>query len=228
MSELTYLDLKEKAKDYLIKNRLDYLLCHMYLSTQYFTSWSEQEDFGSKWNIGLKNINSETRILECGHLKEPEEFLTANFEEISFKIGGHQNYYSMPDGEVYTTLSISLIIDDKVVLSAEYSGDPDYAYSASDWHLVGVEELHADSKLKTLLEGIEREIKKNDEKKEHLRKEEENNLYKNKFTFNDVSHEPKSKEEDRFLYNQGFKLGNFLYSTKATVKGIYKKFFNKL
>jgi hypothetical protein len=69
MSEQHNLELKEKARRYVKEKRWDYLLANAYLETKYFTSWSKRDDFEEQWNIGLTNISSEIRTLECGYKK---------------------------------------------------------------------------------------------------------------------------------------------------------------
>jgi hypothetical protein len=184
MSEQHNLELKEKAKTYAKEKRWDFLLVNAYLETKYFTSWSKRDDFEEQWNIGLTNISSEMRTLECGYKKnENNEFLVANFNDIKFKIGGFRDTTYMPDGDAYTTLSIVLLIDEKVLLSIRYSEDADDPYRASDYSIVSVEELHSNPKISKLLEGIEKAGDEKNIRDKLKRKHEENNSYEGKFTF---------------------------------------------
>jgi hypothetical protein len=184
MSEQHNLELKEKAKKYVKEKRWDYLLVNAYLETKHFTSWSRRHDFEEKWNIGLTNISSEIRTLECGYKKnENNEFLVANLNNIKFKIGGLRDTTYMPDGDAYTTLSIVLLIDEKVVLSFRYSVDADDPFSARDYGIVSVEELHSAPEISELLEGIEKAVDEKNDRDELKRKQEENNSYEGKFTF---------------------------------------------
>lgn len=183
MSNQNNIELKEKAKKYVLENRWDYLLVHAYLNTQYFSSWSKEDEFEEKWNIGLKNISSEERLLECGYLKETTNFLVASYNDINFKLGGYKKYSSMPDGDTFATLSISLLIEEKVALSIRYSETTFDAYRAEDYRLIDVEEMHSSILKNKLLEGIETEIEMQKTREELRRKQEENDSYKGKFTF---------------------------------------------
>jgi hypothetical protein len=184
MSQQPNLELKEKAKQYVKEKRWDYLLVNAYLETKHFIYWSRRHDFEEKWNIGLTNISSEIRTLECGYKKnENNEFLVANFNNIKFKIGGLRDTTYMPDGDAYTTLSIVLLIDEKVVLSARYSEDADDPLRARDYGIVSVEELHSIPEISELLEGIARAVDEKNERDELKRKKEEDNSYDGKFTF---------------------------------------------
>ena len=217
MSEQHNIELKEKARRYVKEKRWDYLLAIAYLETKYFTSWSKRDDFEEQWNIGLTNISSEIRTLECGYKKnENNEFLVANFNDIKFKIGGFRDTTYMPDGDAYTTLSIVLFIDEKVVLSIRYSEDADDPYRASDYSIVSIEELHSNPKINILLEGIEKTVYEKEERDKLKRKHEENNSYEGKFTFDldeveTKNHTPALSENNlNSIEEQGKSLGKYV------------------
>jgi hypothetical protein len=200
MSVQHNLELKEKAKKFVIEKRWDYLLVNTYLETKYFYSWSKDDefDFEKETNFGLTNISSEIRILECGYKKnDNNDFLVASFNDINFKIGGFRDTSYMPDGDAYTTLSIVLLIDEKVVLSIRYSEESDDPYRANDYRLVSVEELHSSEKITKLLVGIEIAIDEKKEKENLKRKHEENNSYEGKFTFDLEETEQKASVADK-------------------------------
>ena len=133
MPNQSNLELKEKAKKYVKEKRWDYLLAHAYLKTMHFYAWSKKEEFEEKWNIELTNIASEKRLLECGYVKKEIEFLVADYKDISFKIGGYKDYGDL------ITLSLSLFIQDKVVLSVRYFTEEPAAYFANDYKLIDFE-----------------------------------------------------------------------------------------
>ena len=61
----------------------------------------------------------------------------------------------MPDGEYFVTFACSLLIDEKVALTAMYSERDMDAYFAKDFSISAVEELHVDKRIDELLVGIE-------------------------------------------------------------------------
>lgn len=238
MSEQHNLELKEKARKFVKEKRWDYLLVNAYLETKYFTSWLKDDefDFEENTNFGLTNISSEVRTFEFGYKKnENNEFLVANFNDINFKIGGFRDTTYMPDGDAYTTLSIVLLIDDKVVLSLRYSEDADDPYQASDYSLVSVEELHSNEKITKLLEGIENAIEEKKEKENLKRKNEENNSYEGKFTFDEnelnknksnsdkstISEESKNPVDEQSLKKLDSKENKYIGVIKLLLKLIF-------
>jgi hypothetical protein len=192
MSQKNNILLKEKAKKHVIDERWDYLLCHAFLETKNFPFWVKNRDeFEENWNIGLKNISSEQRLLQCGYVKEITEFLSAELNGIHFKIGGFQQYNSAPDGESFVTLSISLLINERVVLSVRYTDNKMEPYRASDWDILDVEEMHSTPEIPNLLLSIEKAIDERDKLAGLRQKQIQNAAYKGKFSFEDA--EPRSR-----------------------------------
>jgi hypothetical protein len=186
MSSHKNIELREKAKNYVIEKKWDMLLCHAYLETQYFSTWvKNQENFEEEVNIGLKNISSENILLECSYVKESTDFLVASFNETYFKIGGCRNSDVMPDGDMFSTLCINLFINEKLVLSIMYSDDTLDGYFAKDYRMISVEEMHSSPEISTLLEGIAESIEKKEKRAEQEKQQTQNQTYEGKFTFGD-------------------------------------------
>ena len=177
------LELKKKALDYVKDRRWDYLLVHAFLAIKYYPSWSTNDDFEEKHNIGLKNISSVNRTLVCAYLKEETQFVKATYKDIVFEIGGFSHRSWVPDGDV--TFACSLLIDEKVVLTAEYSERDMDAYFAGDYSISSVEELHVDKRVDELLVGIERLITQHRAREEERQTKVKNQKYAGKFTFGD-------------------------------------------
>ena len=57
------------------EKRWDYLLAHLYLSIRTFPELSKKEDFEERFNIGLRNVGTEMRLLQCGHIQESINFV---------------------------------------------------------------------------------------------------------------------------------------------------------
>jgi hypothetical protein len=186
MSSHNNIELKEKAKNYVVEKNWDMLLCHAYLETKNFSTWvTNQERFEEEINFGLTEISSEKILLQCGYIAEVVEFLVASFNGINFKIGGLRNSTTMPDGDLYSTLSINLVIDQKLVLSIKYSDDTLDGYFAKDYKIISVEEMHSNPQISKLLEGIAESIDKKEEREEIEKRLKEDKSYEGKFTFGD-------------------------------------------
>jgi hypothetical protein len=175
----------------------------------HFPSWSKNKDFEREWNIGLTNISSNNRNLESGYISGDTELVSATYNDIHFEIGRiNENEYSL--------LAISLLIDEMVVLSINYSRDSNEPYRASDYNIVSVEELHSNLKISELLEGIEKAVYEKDERDKLKRKHEENNSYEGKFTFDLDEVETKnytpalSENNLNSIEEQGKSIGKFV------------------
>ena len=186
MSSQINIELKQKAKNYVSEKKWDVLLCYAYLETMHFSTWvTNQENFEEEVNFGLSKISSENILLQCGYVTEATEFLVASFNGIKFKIGGVINSTMMPDGDVFSTLSINLFIDEKLVLSIMYSNDTLDGCFARDYRMISVEEMHSSPELGNLLEGIAQCIEQKEERAKLKNQQRENQAYEGKFTFGD-------------------------------------------
>lgn len=177
------LELAKKALNYVKERRWDYLLVHTFLAVKHYPSWSENADFEERTNIGLKDISSKKRLLVCKYLKKETEFVKATYKDIVFEIGGFSHSSSMPDGEYFVTFACSLLIDEKVALTAMYSERDMDAYFAKDFSISAVEELHVDKKIDELLVGIESLIAQREIREKERQTKMENQKYEGKFTF---------------------------------------------
>ncbi len=177
------LELKEKAFQYAKERRWDYLLVLAFLELKDYPSWSKQYDFNERLNIGLSDISSEQKRLICGYLKKETVFVKATYKDISFGIGGFHNYSDNPDGDIFNTFAASLVIDEKTALTIHYHERDFDAYFPQDYKMIGVEELHVNSKIDELLLGIETLINEHKEEQDKKRKKQENKQYEGKFSF---------------------------------------------
>ena len=146
------------------EKRWDYLLAHLYLSIRTFPELSKKEDFEERFNIGLRNVGTEMRLLQCGHIQESINFLNASYQGVSFSLGGFSNESYLPDGEPFHTLAIALWIQNKHIFTFLYHDRISAAATAKDFDLVSVEVLNENPLIDQLLLGLEKEMRGSHEK----------------------------------------------------------------
>lgn len=179
------LELKEKVLNYVKDKRWDFLLVHAFLAIQHYSSWSKRDDFEDELNLGLKNLSFSEKLLVSGRREENVNFVNAIVNNVNFSIGGLIDHTSMPDGSSYTVLNCSLLIENKVVLTIQYSEKDYESYDASHHTMISVEELHVDSKIDCVLSNIEALIKEHKKLQNRKRLTQENEQYDGKFSFGD-------------------------------------------
>jgi hypothetical protein len=211
------LELKEKAFNYVKEKRWDYLLLHTFLAVKHYPYWSKRDDFATNWNIGLDDVSSETKLLACGYKKKETEFVRARFDNIVFETGGFSDSTSMPDGELFVTFACSLILDKKPVLTIYYNQKNTEAYSAKDYDMMSVEELHVDPRIDELLLGVEKLIKEHAKLVNRREAERRNQQYEGKFSFGNEPENPSGSltEKDSTSEHSGsegtsYKLGRLV------------------
>lgn len=189
------LELKAKAFKYVNERRWDYLLVLAFLELEDYPKRQIKhvDNFNKYVNIGLKEISSERKLLDCGHLKPKETtFVNATYKDISFSIGGFHDFYDDPSrtlAEPFSgTFTSSLIIDGKTALTIDYHVEIDplgIGNRAQCYSLIDVKELHTNPKIDELLLGIEALINEHDEKLKKESEQRENQRYEGKFSFDE-------------------------------------------
>ena len=175
--------LKEKAKLIMIERGWDDLLIGAYLITENFISWSKDQDFDEKHNVGISNIKGITKKIDIRYSDDKVEFLEGEIVGIKFQLGGLRKRSEFPDGERYATTSVSLFIDEKRVLAAYYACYSDYPTSPSDYSLSSVEEFHKNPSIEPLLLAIKEGQDEKERKWKEDEKREEQKKYDGKFSF---------------------------------------------
>jgi hypothetical protein len=179
------LELKDKAFKYVNERRWDYLLVLAFLELEDYPRISKThvDNFNEYVNIGLKEISSERKLLDCGYLKKETIFVKATYKDISFSIGGFRDPYDDTSGK----FASSLIIDGKTALTMYYhlEIDPFVGHVPQNYSLIDVKELHTNPKIDELLLGIEALINEHTEKWKKKREQQENQQYEGKFSFDE-------------------------------------------
>jgi hypothetical protein len=86
-------ELIEKANLQFQKKKLDTSLSTLYDETQHYYSWKHnQDDFETRWNFGLKNIDKEDVEIKISYDKQITTLLVAEFNNVKFKIGGESRF----------------------------------------------------------------------------------------------------------------------------------------
>jgi hypothetical protein len=140
------------------EKRWDYLLAHLFLSIRHFPELSKKEDFDERLNIGLNNISTEKRLLQCGHIQESVNFVNASYQGINFSLGGFSNESYLPDGDPFHTLAIALWIQNKHIFTFLYHDRISAGVTAKDFDLASVEILNENPLIDKLLLGLENEM----------------------------------------------------------------------
>jgi len=175
--------LQEKAKKIMVERKWDILLIEAYLTTKHFVAWSQREDFEECWNVGIRSLKGVRRNIDVSYIRQETEFVSGEFNEINFQLGGVNDYSSMPDGDSFNTTNIALFIDSKRVLAVRYVMKNYEAYSPQDYSLLSVEEFHNHPSIEPLLGGIHFEKLQQEIKRKEREKIEEEKKYAGKFTF---------------------------------------------
>ena len=187
-------ELFQKALEYVKKQRFDYLLIDTFLAVRHYSKRSKTDHRDDGWDIGLKDISTEKKLLVCDELREETQFIKATFEEITFEIGGVSCPSRSQDGTTDMTFTCSLLIDERTVLTAKYQ---ELFFSVSsletrdlhsyDFSINSVEELHVDKRLGHLLLGISSGFNLRQQQQKLLKEQEEiqrkYQKYEGKFTF---------------------------------------------
>ena len=166
-------ELIEKANRQFQEKKLDEFLSAIYDEIKHYYSWKHnQDDFETRWNFGLKNIDREDVDIRITRNKKIDTLLVAEFNNIKFKIGGEfdDNYH------------IVFFLNDKLVINAVYSHETD---PYSKYTFIGLEEFHYSKELEEFLNNTSKVIEKFKKEQEQMRKNEHYKIYDGKFTLDE-------------------------------------------
>ena len=173
-----------KAKKLLVESRTASRLVEFLLETRHYESWKSRADFESRWNIGVTNIGTELRPVGTGRGTQELSFLSGDFRGTHFAIASKTETVPWPvedDDEAFLA-TVWLVLNGQQVLVARYTAGSE-SYSASNFTLFSVEEMHWSETISMFFENTSRAMVDLKQRQEIARLADREERYAGKFTF---------------------------------------------